>query len=115
VIPLAVEALDLHLEIDDPCGSISTHLMTGLWGLVAVGLFGIGNAGFPGQALAQIVGIATLVGFVLPLAWGLNALLNIAMKMRVPAESEYQGMDLSELGAGAYPEFMTHSDDFMQR
>jgi len=65
--------------------------------------------------LAQIVGMATLFGFALPAAWALNSLLNLGMRQRASAEGEYQGMDLSELGSGAYPEFMTHSDDFMPR
>jgi len=114
-IPLGVEMLDLHLEVDDPCGSISTHVLAGLWGLLAAGMLGRYEAAGSGQVLAQLVGIATLLGFVLPAAWILNSLLNRVMKLRVSAEGEYQGMDLSELGSGAYPEFMTHSDDFMQR
>ncbi len=62
----------------------------------------------------QIVGIGTLIGFVLPLTYGLNWLLNRFVPQRVAIEGEQQGMDLYELGAGAYPEFMTHSDDFMR-
>ncbi len=115
VIPLGVELLDMRLEIDDPCGSISTHVLAGLWGLLAAGMLGRYEAAGSGQLLAQLVGIATLLGFVLPAAWILNSLLNRLMKQRVSAEGEYQGMDLSELGSGAYPEFMTHSDDFMPR
>jgi ammonium transporter, Amt family len=63
-----------------------------------------------------VVGIATLVGFILPLTYGLNRLLNRFYPQRVAAEGERQGMDLYELGAGAYPEFITHhNDDFGQR
>jgi len=69
----------------------------------------------PGQWLAQLVGIATLVGFVLPLTYGLNWLLNRFIPQRVAPEGERQGLDLYELGAGAYPEFLTHSDEFLQR
>jgi len=115
VIPLGVELLDMRLEIDDPSGSISTHVLAGLWGLLAVGMFGRYEAAASGQLLAQIVGMATLFGFALPAAWALNSLLNLGMRQRASAEGEYQGMDLSELGSGAYPEFMTHSDDFMPR
>jgi Amt family ammonium transporter len=100
----AVELLDLHLEIDDPGGSIPVHALGGLWGLLALGLFGHGSL------LAQVVGTATLVGFTLPIAWGLNALVNLRLQQRVAAEGENQGMDLYELGAGAYPEFVTHDD-----
>lgn len=61
------------------------------------------------------MGICTLAGFIFPLTWGMHLLLNRAMPLRVAPEGERQGMDLFELGAGAYPDFITHSDDFMQR
>jgi ammonia channel protein AmtB len=63
--------------------------------LLALGLF----ARVPGQWLAQLVGIATLIGFVLPLTYGLNWLLNRLYPYRVAPEGERQGMDLYELGA----------------
>ena len=109
LVAFSVEILDLRLEIDDPGGSISVHAVAGLWGILAVGL--LGRAEF----LPQAVGAATLLGFLLPLTYALNWLLNRFVRMRVPLEAEPQGMDLHELGAGAYPEFMTHSDDFKQR
>ena len=128
LIPLAIENLELHLGIDDPGGAISVHAAGGLWGVLAVGLFGrfptpVLNTpealthplGDSGQWLAQLVGIATLLGFVLPLAYGLNRLLQRFVPQRTAAEGERQGLDLYELGAGAYPEFMTHTDDFLQR
>ena len=103
-VTFTVELLDLRLEIDDPGGSISVHALGGLWGIVALGLFGHGNF------LAQVVGVATLAGFVLPFAWGVNALVNLRLRQRVAVEAEHQGMDLYELGAGAYPEVVTHDD-----
>ena len=113
LVAFTVEILDLRLEVDDPGGSISVHAIAGIWGVLAVGLFG--QQAQAGQFLAQVVGVATLIGFVLPLTYGLNWLLNRVLRQRVGIEGEHQGMDLHELGAGAYPEFMTHSDDFMQR
>jgi Amt family ammonium transporter len=68
-----------------------------------------------GQFLAQLAGISTLLGFVLPLTYGLNWLLNRVYPQRVNEEGERQGMDLHELGAGAYPEFVVHSEEFTQR
>jgi Amt family ammonium transporter len=61
------------------------------------------------------VGIATLLGFVLPLTYGANWLLDRVYRQRAGREGELQGMDLSELGAGAYPEFDIHGDDLLQR
>ncbi len=116
LIPFVVELLDLRLEIDDPGGAISVHATGGIWGVLAAGLFsGLGTPpGSPGQLTAQVVGVATLIGFVLPLTYGLNWLLNLVRPQRVGIEGDQQGMDLHELGAGAYPEFVTHTDDFMR-
>ncbi|HLI82488.1 MAG TPA: hypothetical protein VKV17_01150 [Bryobacteraceae bacterium] len=121
--PIAIENLEARLAIDDPAGAISVHAVGGIWGLIATGMFArfpaasfqSRGAGDAGQWVAQIVGVAALLGFVLPLAYGLNALLNLVLPQRVAPEAERQGLDLHELGAGAYPDFPTHSDDFPQR
>ncbi|HTV54953.1 MAG TPA: ammonium transporter, partial [Terriglobia bacterium] len=129
VVTSAVEWIELKLRVDDPSGAVSVHGVCGLWGLLAAGLFGrfpaptatrmLGStnqlpSGGSGQWLAQLVGIATLIGLVLPLTYGLNWLLDRVLRQRVAAEGERQGMDLYELGAGAYPDFVTHSEDFTQ-
>jgi Amt family ammonium transporter len=115
IVAFAVEFLDVRLGVDDPGGSIVAHAFAGIWGILAVGLFGRFEAGGSGQLLAQAEGISTLAGFVLPLTLtcGLNWLLNTRLRQRVAPNVEHQGMDLYELGAGAYPEFMTHTDEFM--
>ncbi len=105
--PLLVELLELALSIDDPSGAIVVHGAAGLWGLFAAGLF----AHQPGQFLAQLVGIAALVGLILPLVYLLFALLNRIVPFRVDPEGERIGMDLHELGGGAYPEFVIHRDE----
>jgi Amt family ammonium transporter len=110
MVPFLVELLDLRLEVDDPGGAISVHAAGGIWGMLAVGLFGRFEAGNPGQLLAQIIAVATVLGAILPLTYGLNALLDRVMGQRVRPEAESQGMDLHELGAGAYPEFVSHDD-----
>jgi Amt family ammonium transporter len=105
--------LEFQLAIDDPGGAVSVHAVGGLWGVLAVAL--LADTGPGGQWLAQLVGIATLLGFVLPLSYGLNWLLDRVYRQRVKREGELQGMDLFELGAGAYPEFDIHGDEFLQR
>jgi Amt family ammonium transporter len=105
--PLLVEVLDLALSIDDPSGAISVHLVSGLWGLAAAGMF----ASQHGQMLAQLVGIATLLGVFLPLVFFVFMLLNRFVPFRVDADGERIGMDLHELGGGAYPEFVIHRDE----
>jgi Amt family ammonium transporter len=113
LVTFSVEWLDIRLGVDDPAGSISVHAVSGIWGVLALGIF----ARFPGdsgQFVAQLAGVATLLGFVLPLTYSLNWLLNRFYPQRVPAEGERQGMDLYELGAGAYPEFVIHREDLTQ-
>ncbi len=105
--PLLVEFLELALSIDDPSGSIVVHGAAGLWGLFAAGLF----VHRPGQFLAQLIGIAALVGLILPLVYLLFALLNRIVPFRVDPEGERIGLDLHELGGGAYPEFVIHRDE----
>jgi Amt family ammonium transporter len=127
VIPLAIENLELRLGMDDPGGAISVHAIGGLWGVIAVGMFGrfpapvlnttgvLASPASSGQWIAQLIGVAALLGLVLPVTYGVNWLLNRFVPHRIAAEGERQGLDLYELGAGAYPEFMTHTDEFLQR
>jgi len=107
ITPLLVELLELAVSIDDPSGAISAHAVSGLWGLAAAGIF----AGASGQFLAQLIGIAALLGLILPLVYLLFWLLNRAVPFRVDADGERIGMDLHELGGGAYPEFVIHRDE----
>ncbi len=125
LVPLTVELLELRLSVDDPGGVIPVHGVAGIWGILAVGLFAhlsgnspaLGGAGAerPGQFLAQLIGVATLLGFVLPTTYGLNWLLNRFYPQRVTPEGERKGLDLEELGAGAYPDFVTHTDEHIPR
>jgi len=115
LVVFTIEWLEFKLKIDDPGGAISVHAVGGIWGVLAVGLFAQIPGENAGQLLAQIVGIATLVGFVLPMTYGLNWLLNRFYPQRVAVDGERQGMDLHELGAEAYPEFVTHSEEFIPR
>jgi Amt family ammonium transporter len=105
--PLLVEVFELAATIDDPSGAITVHAAGGAWGLIAAGLF----APQPGQLIAQLVGIATLFGVILPLVYLSFALLNRFIPFRVEDDGERVGMDLHELGGGAYPEFVIHRDD----
>jgi Amt family ammonium transporter len=105
-----IEILELRLKIDDPAGAISVHAAAGMWGLLAAGVF----AGTD-HLVAQLVLIATLLGAMFPMMYGIQRAVKAFVPFRVVQESERQGMDLSELGAGAYPEFMIHRDDLGPR
>ena len=110
LVTYSVEFLEVRLRVDDPGGAISMHFVCGVWGAAAVAIFA---SNVPGQWLAQLAGIATLLGFVLPLSYGINWVIDRVRPMRVRPEAERQGLDIHELGAGAYPEFITHGDDFL--
>jgi Amt family ammonium transporter len=73
-------------------------------GVLAVGALVRSPAGISGQWLAQLVGVTTVIGIVLPLAYLLNWILNLIYPHRVALQGEREGMDLHELGAGVYPE-----------
>jgi ammonium transporter, Amt family len=107
ITPLLVEVLELAVAIDDPSGAITVHAAAGIWGLIAAGVF----APQAGQLIAQLIGIATLLGLILPLLYLLFWLLNCVVPFRVDPDGERIGMDLHELGGGAYPEFVIHRDD----
>lgn len=112
LLPLVIEFLEVRCRLDDPSGGIAVHGFAGLWGLLACGFLWHAPAG---QIVAQLVGIATLVGLVLPVTYVVCRLLNRIAPFRTHREGERLGMDLHELGAGAYPEFVMHSDEFLPR
>lgn len=73
LVPFAGWVLGAFCDLDDPAGAVAVHGIAGLWGLFALGFL----SNLPsGQTLAQLVGIATLIGFMLPLIYGINWLLD---------------------------------------
>jgi Amt family ammonium transporter len=117
LVAIAVEALDIYASVDDPGGAVSVHAVAGIWGLLAVGIFphiadsSLAAGGMSGQFLAQVVGVATLLGLVFPMVFGLNWILNRIDPQRVEHRGERIGMDLHELGGGAYPEFVIRTEE----
>ena len=88
------------LKIDDPVGAISVHGTCGLLGLLVVPLTNDGST-FSGQ----LIGAATIFGWVFVtslIVWGV---LKAVMGIRVSEEEEYEGVDIAECGLEAYPEF----------
>jgi Amt family ammonium transporter len=99
IVVLSILALD-KLKIDDPVGAISVHGVVGLLGLLLVPVTNEGAT-----LSGQLVGAATIFGWVFVcslIVWG--ALKEI-IGIRVSAEEEYEGVDISECGMEAYPEF----------
>ena len=101
IVVISIVMLDRKLKIDDPVGAISVHGVVGLWGLLAVPLT---NSEVPFSG--QIIGATTIFIWVFVtsfLLWlGLKALIGI----RVSKEEEEDGVDISECGLEAYPEFV---------
>ena len=95
----SIVSLD-KLKIDDPVGAISVHGTVGIWGVLAV-LFNNSDASFVGQ----IVGIAAIFFWTFIVSLIVWTVLKLAIGIRVSEEEEYEGVDLSECGLEAYPEF----------
>ncbi len=90
------------LKIDDPVGAISVHGVVGIWGLLAVTL-----SNSDATLTAQLIGIGTIFAWVFGtslIVWGV---IKMIMGIRVTEEEEYNGMDISDCGLEAYPEFVS--------
>ena len=113
IVAYSVELLELRLLIDDPGGAISVHGAAGAWGLIAPSLFA--GAYLPYGWTGRLFEVAFLLGIIFPLLHGANLILNRFVPFRVDRDGDWQGMDIRELGAGAYPEFVVHADEFIPR
>jgi len=133
LVCLSVSFVENKLKVDDPVGAISVHGANGLWGVLSVGLFADGQSNYGGswngvtgsvtglfygdasQLVAQLVGIATLIGFVFTFSFALNWVLDILVGQRVSAETEIAGLDIPEMGQLGYPEFVFSAEpDFIR-
>jgi len=98
LVVVAVPILD-KLRIDDVVGAIPAHLVAGIWGTLAVGIFGSGDL------VTQIIGIAAVGAFMVVTSGILWLVLKYTVGIRVDEEDEEMGLDKAELGMEAYPEF----------
>ena len=100
LVVYAVPMFD-KLKIDDPVGALSVHLVNGIWGTLAVGIFK------PDASLgAQFMGILCVGAFVFGTSFVVWYALKLIMGLRVSEEEEFSGMDMPEFGLAAYPEFV---------
>ena len=103
LVVFSITTLD-RMKIDDPVGAISVHGVVGMFGLMAVPLTNT-DANFAAQALG-LVSIFAWTFIVSLIVWGL---IKGLFGLRVTEEEEYEGVDLSECGLEAYPEFSSRS------
>lgn len=103
IVVLAVSLLD-KLKLDDPVGAVAVHLGTGMWGTLAVGLFG-SSAGTD-QFLIQLTGVGIVAAFCISSSWLLLTLIEKIWGLRVDREEELDGLDQAEHGGmSAYADF----------
>ncbi len=115
LVVLSVEFFDNVAKIDDPVGAISVHMVNGIWGALAVGLFSTGEDGvgaglFYGggghQFLIQLLGVVAIDAYVLVIMFIAFKIIDKTIGLRVPAQVEIDGLDIHEHGlASAYSGF----------
>ena len=101
IVVLSIIALD-KLKIDDPVGAISVHGAAGIWGLLAVPI-----TNDEASLLAQLLGLASIFVWVFLTSLLVWFVIRKIFGIRVDEQQEYEGVDLSECGLEAYPEFTT--------
>ncbi|MDC1104315.1 ammonium transporter [Polaribacter sp.] len=101
-IVFAVSLID-KLKLDDPVGAIAVHLVCGIWGTLAVGIFG--NIASGSQFLSQLLGISAYAIFCIITSFIIIYSLKKTIGIRVSEKEELEGLDANEHGMDAYPDF----------
>ena len=115
LVVLSVEFFDNKAKIDDPVGAVSVHMVNGMWGTIAVGLFstgadGVGVGLFYGGGLAQlgvqVLGVIGIAAYTLITMFIVFKIIDKTIGLRVPAKIEIDGLDVHEHGlTSAYSGF----------
>jgi Amt family ammonium transporter len=107
IVVLAVIFIDTKLRIDDPVGALSVHLVCGIWGTLAVGIF---STNPDHSFMVQLIGVVAY-GIVAALsAFTIFAVLKATIGIRVSPQEEKQGLDISEHGMESYAGFQVFSN-----
>lgn len=103
LVVFAVFGFD-RLKLDDPVGAISVHLVCGIWGTLAAGIFGEGK-----DLIAQVIGIGAVGVFCFTSAFALFFVIDKTLGVRVSKDEELRGLDIEEHGQEAYAGFQIFS------
>ncbi|WP_373000432.1 ammonium transporter [Sulfurimonas sp.] len=99
LVVFAVPIFD-KLKLDDPVGALSVHLVNGIWGTLAVGIF-VDSVSF----MAQLKGVLVVAVFAFSVSFVVLYLINKVSRFRAEDDAQVEGMDVNECGVEAYPEF----------
>lgn len=122
LVVIAVLFVEDVLKVDDPVGAVAVHGVNGAWGVLALGLFADGTYGHglngvegsvrgllygdPWQFAAQAIGVVTCAVFVFVMFYAFFNIVEATLGNRVKAEDEIEGLDMPEMGAMGYPDFV---------
>ena len=96
-------ALVDKLKLDDPVGAVAVHLICGIWGTLAVGIFG--NLASGAQFMTQLYGVLIVGAFCVVTSGIILGVLKVTLGLRVSKEEEVEGLDIHEHGMDAYADF----------
>ncbi|MEJ2112578.1 MAG: ammonium transporter [Flavobacteriaceae bacterium] len=101
IIVFGVALID-RIRLDDPVGAIAVHLICGIWGTLAVGIF---STNPDHSFVTQLIGVACYAGFCIVTSFIILFILKITVGIRVPEREELEGLDSHEHGMSAYSDF----------
>ena len=102
IVVLGIALID-KLKLDDPVGAVAVHLICGIWGTLAVGIFGA-MSGID-QFLTQLIGVGIVGAFCVAASFIILFIVKSTTGLRVNKDEEINGLDLSEHGMEAYADF----------
>ncbi|WP_228852518.1 ammonium transporter [Aegicerativicinus sediminis] len=102
IIVLGVALVD-KMKLDDPVGAVAVHLICGIWGTLAVGIFGSLASG--AQFMSQLIGVASYAAICIVTSFLILFILKVTIGIRVSEREELEGLDPHEHGMSAYSDF----------
>jgi Amt family ammonium transporter len=100
MVVVSVMVID-RIKLDDPVGAISVHLVCGIWGTLAVGIFSADHS-----FMVQLIGVISYGAVCFPAAFIIFLALKLTLGLRVDEEEELKGLDVGEHGMEAYGGFV---------